>query len=177
MRGTYALVLGMRRRTRLRVGALGDVLFEPGFLVYVGSAHGSGGLRARLAHHCRTAARPHWHLDHVRRRAPILGAWICSSAERLEHHWAEAVGSIPGSLVPAPGFGSSDCGCPTHLFGFARRPSLARVRRALAEASGGGRPRHLTAEQLLGFAGVGALAATAARGRRRAGASAQAVTA
>jgi Uri superfamily endonuclease len=46
--GTYVIVLASRTAGRVRVGKLGTFQLRPGFYVYVGSAHGPGGLRARL---------------------------------------------------------------------------------------------------------------------------------
>jgi Uri superfamily endonuclease len=154
--GTYALLLGIRRRARLRVGALGEVSLEPGFLVYVGSAQGSGGLRARLAHHCRTPTRSHWHIDYLAAETSVLGAWFCASSGLLEHRWALAVRLIRGAVIPAAGFGSSDCACPAHLLWFARRPSAATLRRALRNVSAGSEPRYLGPKRLRSFAGVAA---------------------
>jgi Uri superfamily endonuclease len=47
--------------------------------------------------------------------------------------WAEALDKIRGSRVPLAGFGASDCGCPSHLFFFASRPSLAAFDRTLGK--------------------------------------------
>jgi Uri superfamily endonuclease len=140
----------------LRVGGLGEVRIEPGFLVYVGSARGPGGLRARLAHHARIATRPHWHLDYLRAEVSILGAWLCASPDPLEQGWARGVEGIRGAAIPAAGFGASDCSCPAHLFWFARRPSTAIFRRTLSEVSGGQVPRYMGPSRFRSFAGVAA---------------------
>ena len=44
---------------------------------YVGSALEPGGLRVRIAHHARIAARPHWHIDYLRRHTPLTG--VCTA--------------------------------------------------------------------------------------------------
>lgn len=150
--GTYALLLGVERHARVRIGALGEMNLEPGALVYVGSARGSGGLRARLGHHCRTSTRPHWHLDYLHAETAILGAWISTSPDLLEHRWASAVGAMRGATIPAADFGSSDCSCPAHLFWFARRPSATTLRRALSDVSADARPRYLGPKRLRCFA-------------------------
>ena len=69
--GTYALILRLDKGQKLRVGALGTVVVEPGYFAYVGSAFGPGGIAARCAHHLRTSSRPHWHIDYLRRVAVI----------------------------------------------------------------------------------------------------------
>ena len=119
--GTYALLLRCTSSARIRIGRLGLLLLQPGWYIYVGSALGPGGLRARIGHHQRIAERPHWHIDYLRRYTRLEAVWYASGA-RCEHEWLASVGAIPGSAVVMPGFGSSDCGCGTHLYWFARRP-------------------------------------------------------
>ncbi len=152
--GTYALLCDVQHHVSARVGALGEQCLDPGLVVYVGSAHGPGGLRARLAHHCRTPTRPHWHLDYLRAEISILGAWVSTSADLLEHRWAAALRSMRGAAIPAAGFGASDCTCPAHLLWFARRPSAERFRRALCAASKGCAPRYLGPKRLSSFTGI-----------------------
>jgi hypothetical protein len=60
--GPYALLLSSATDQLICVGRLGDLRLQPGFYVYVGSPLGTGGVRARLAHHIRAAERPHWHI-------------------------------------------------------------------------------------------------------------------
>jgi Uri superfamily endonuclease len=146
--GTYALILATRSRARLRVGALGRMDLRPGHFVYVGSALGAGGLRARLTHHLRVSRRTHWHIDYLRRHASIREAWVCRSDSVLEHTWARAFRSLPGARLPLVGFGSSDCSCAAHLFYFEATPSAPGVRRRLRAASRGAALRHLCARQL-----------------------------
>jgi Uri superfamily endonuclease len=130
--GTYALLLRSARRDSIQAGKLGILHLQPGWYVYVGSAHGSGGGRARLAHHLRLAERPHWHIDYLRLHAPVEAIWFTYSRRTLEHRWADAISLMTGAAAPLPGFGSSDCDCTTHLFFFARRPSAAALRSALS---------------------------------------------
>ena len=49
--GTYALVLSARAGGIIRIGRLGELRLQSGIYVYVGSALGPGGVRARLMHH------------------------------------------------------------------------------------------------------------------------------
>ena len=51
MSGTYALLLRLDAAVQLAVGRLGDFTFPEGDYVYVGSARGPGGLRARVRRH------------------------------------------------------------------------------------------------------------------------------
>ena len=61
--GTYALVLVSCSHQRVEVGKLGRLAVQSGYYVYVGSAFGPGGLKARIAHHVKISRRPHWHID------------------------------------------------------------------------------------------------------------------
>ena len=129
--GTYALILRADRRQTVQVGRLGQLVVEPGCYVYVGSALGPGGVRARVGHHARLAARPHWHIDYLRRAATLRHVWYAYEAVRREHAWADIFTHMPGASIPMPGFGASDCACPAHLYFFSRQPRLDSFRRRL----------------------------------------------
>ncbi len=129
--GTYALILASSRESHLQVGKLGILRLQPGFYVYIGSALGPGGLQARLAHHLETTARPHWHIDYLKAHANALEVWYCHDRIPWEHRWAHCLGMLPGASVALTGFGSSDCGCETHLYFFRSRPSMAAFARRL----------------------------------------------
>jgi Uri superfamily endonuclease len=55
-KGTYVLIAKVTEVRRLRIGYLGEFDIVPGFYAYVGSAFGSGGLRARIGHHLESTA-------------------------------------------------------------------------------------------------------------------------
>lgn len=121
--GTYALLMQLDRETRAQIGRLGRFLFSAGWYVYIGSARGPGGLAARLRHHERIATHLHWHVDFLRSLARPTEVWWESGHNRGECAWARALGKHTGASIPAPGFGSSDCRCVTHLFYFPHNPS------------------------------------------------------
>ena len=118
--GTYALVLSAKSNFKIEIGKLGTLHVIPGCYVYIGSAFGPGGLRARIAHHRKIATRPHWHLDYLRPKTSLESAWYSCDADKREHLWAEVVGEMHGSTVLLGRFGASDCSCATHLFYFAK---------------------------------------------------------
>ncbi len=120
--GTYALLLASAADQLIRVGRFGNLRLQPGYYVYVGSALGSGGVRARLSHHMRPAERPHWHIDYLRKKATLEAVWFQYHRKSLEHAWARRFAALPGASVPMAGFGSSDCDCESHLFFFAKCP-------------------------------------------------------
>ena len=113
-KGVYLLLL--EAQGPLRVGRLGVLCFD-GWYVYVGSALGPGGLK-RLQRHFdyadRRDAPMRWHVDALLGAGALRGAVVGVTDERMECLLAHALGV---ELIPAfTGFGSSDCGCATHLF-------------------------------------------------------------
>lgn len=147
--GTYALVLQADTAGALPVGRWGVLDMQPGHYIYIGSAFGPGGVRARVARHCRLGKLRHWHIDHLREHATPVAVWYTHDAERLEHRWAAAMNGLRG-LRPVAGFGCSDCDCGSHLFFAARRPRFDRFAAAVggvvesadcAEAMRATRPR------------------------------------
>jgi Uri superfamily endonuclease len=147
--GTYVLVIQMVRDTDLRVSRLGVVAFPRGYYCYVGSAMGPGGLRARLARHLRQQKKPHWHIDYLLRRAPLVETWSAPSAARLECAWVRALLQLPGATLPVRGFGSSDCHCPAHLVRFVSAPSLRAFARQLQALGLEVLPHKVTPQQIV----------------------------
>ncbi|NOZ23145.1 MAG: DUF123 domain-containing protein, partial [Planctomycetes bacterium] len=134
-RGSYLLLLELRRRRRVSVGRLGDVVFDKGYYIYVGSAMRN--LSARIARHLHKRKRFHWHIDYLRQVADSVTPLPIRSSERMECQIAEA---LSGLLPAGPdGFGSSDCACPTHLFRSNENPLHSRPFHDLLE---GFRLRH-----------------------------------
>ena len=111
--GTYALVLALPVESRLQVGKLGTCLFPAGYYLYLGSA--LGGLAGRLGRHLRRDKKPRWHIDYLLPHCNLVEVWHVMSEERLECLWRQAAQAMPGARILAPGFGSSDCRCPSHL--------------------------------------------------------------
>jgi Uri superfamily endonuclease len=114
--GTYVLVMRLSAPATIAVGRLGVFDMPGGYYLYVGSAHGAGGLRARVGRHLRAAKRLHWHVDYLAAHAQIVEVWMRASPERLECRWAAALAGLDGGSIPVPRFGASDCTCPAHLF-------------------------------------------------------------
>lgn len=126
-RGCYLLVLEVPVSCSLAVGSLGAVRLPKGFYVYTGSAR--GGLAVRIARHRRRGAkRLRWHIDHLRAAAELRAAYPIRASEDLECDLARAVRELAETAGgwDVPRFGSSDCGCSSHLFGFGRNPVLTR---------------------------------------------------
>jgi Uri superfamily endonuclease len=112
--GTYIVLVELAAPTTITIGKLGDLSLIAGFYAYVGSAHGPGGLAARLRRYDVGPQRLHWHIDYLLAKADLTGAIFRADAERRECSWAQWVADQAQDRVP--GFGSSDCRCASHLF-------------------------------------------------------------
>ena len=123
--GTYALVMNCSSNQPVAVGKLGRLCLRPGCYVYVGSAFGPGGLKARIAHHVKISERPHWHIDYLRPALDLSEIWFTHDSRHREHQWVEVLAGLRGATVPISGFGASDCRCNSHLLFFDSPPSGA----------------------------------------------------
>lgn len=79
---TYVLICAARVPAHVRVGRLGVLALQAGGYVYVGSALGSGGLRARLGRHLRVDTPARWHFDYSGEDA---GGVICEWLPLVEN--------------------------------------------------------------------------------------------
>jgi Uri superfamily endonuclease len=127
--GTYSLLLISHAEKDLQVGSLGRMKLLPGFYLYVGSAFGPGGLRARVTRHVGVEKKLRWHIDYLRAVTELAGVWHTQDPKRQECNWAEALATMTAATVPFPGFGASDCTCCSHLLFFPVEPSLVAFRR------------------------------------------------
>jgi len=143
--GSYLLCLRLTKTEWMQIGRLGAFTLSPGHYVYLGSAHGPGGLQARLGRHLRGDGQQHWHIDALRKVVEVeaFGFCVCHSYSKadapLECHWSQVLTSMPGAGVPVPGFGSSDCrhACPAHLVVFPPRLALNNLIGSLRQALDG----------------------------------------
>ena len=111
MKGSYALIIELAEEQAIAVGSFKILHFPGGYYAYVGSA--LGGVKSRLNHHLKQNKKLHWHIDYLLQRASISSIIICDSEDRIECNIAQTLGQQFDSI---PGFGSSDCKCPSHLF-------------------------------------------------------------
>ncbi len=128
-KGTYILIMWLGEPARIRIGKLGVVEIDGGFYGYVGSAFGPGGLAGRIGRHLKAQKPYHWHIDYLRRKSRLTDIWYMVSPIRREHDWARLLTETRGASIPIPGFGSSDCCCPSHLVYFDSAPAIAAFRK------------------------------------------------
>jgi sugar fermentation stimulation protein A len=118
-RGTYILLIEILHEVNVKVGVLGSLTFPQGFYAYCGSA--MGGLGARINRHLRREKKIRWHVDYLLEKGRVRGVLFAVTNERLECRLAECLGNVFNNY---PGFGSSDCHCPSHLFFSEDLPTL-----------------------------------------------------
>lgn len=107
------MLISLDERRGIKVGSLGVINFEPGLYAYVGSAQ--GGLEQRILRHLGGRRRAFWHIDYLLgdRLAKIVDVFFKAASKNEECYLAKVIGELGEPIV---GFGSSDCGCKSHLF-------------------------------------------------------------
>lgn len=123
--GTYILVLQVDKPSTISVGRKGPLRLVPGHYLYVGSAFGPGGLRARVGRHAREGKASRWHIDYLREASQLVGVYFCMEPSRLEDDWATHMATWPGLSIPMQGFGATDSHVSSHLFYCRCEPDFA----------------------------------------------------
>jgi Uri superfamily endonuclease len=135
-RGAYTLVLRLDDDQEVHVGSLGTLSFRRGYYSYTGSALGKGGLK-RVRRHLQIMqgmkATRRWHIDWLLPLTSLEEAILSFTPERLE---CRIAGSIGARLEPVPGFGCTDCRCPSHLHYSSGREEMLDVVREAHRAYG-----------------------------------------
>ena len=114
--GTYIIVLKVKTVQKMEIGKIGKFTFKKGYYIYIGSAHGPGGIKERIKRHLRRDKAKHWHIDYLRDAGSVVAVLISYSKKKKECEWASKLSSSPSLSTAVNGFGSSDCSCPSHLF-------------------------------------------------------------
>jgi sugar fermentation stimulation protein A len=102
---------------------MGEVRFQQGYYLYVGSARVN--LTGRIERHRRMSKKHRWHIDYLRAAADFHAALPIRASADLECDVASALKNIADWNIP--GFGSPDCTCESHLLGMAEDPVHTRT--------------------------------------------------
>lgn len=129
MKGSYVLLIHLAGSVSLTVGRLGRFYFPAGYYIYFGSA--LGGLEARIGRHLRQHKKTHWHIDWLTAVGNLVQVWWTENVRRNECTWARTALGLEEVSIPARGFGSSDCRCPSHLVHVTTRKRAEALRRSL----------------------------------------------
>lgn len=112
--GVYALVLTSLKPVQLKFKRRLYQL-NSGCYVYVGSAKGYGGLKARVSRHLKSEKKIRWHIDRLTTGVTKPVCVIYAEDGAKECVLVPCLESL-GFKHPLRGFGSSDCreGCTSH---------------------------------------------------------------
>jgi len=106
-----------------------DVVLEPGYYLYCGSAHGNGGLKSRITRHQTRSNKKFWHIDFLKEDLHLFEVWCQVSSEKNECSFCQFILNQMCGEIPIKGFGSSDCRnkCESHLVKFFQQVDLDNV--------------------------------------------------
>ncbi|MGM0404931.1 MAG: GIY-YIG nuclease family protein [Thermoplasmatota archaeon] len=90
---------------------MGEIEFEPGFYLYIGSAQ--NGLEHRINRHLREDKKKHWHIDYLLEYGQVIDIKVKEGDSKEECLLAEKIERFTEKIHD---FGSSDCRCDSHLF-------------------------------------------------------------
>jgi Uri superfamily endonuclease len=126
--GAYGIHFILKKDHTIQIGHLGRNLFPAGDYIYLGSAKGPGGIRARVGRYLFSTSntKKHWHLDYLRDFSMPISIYIYqwdignNPSIPVECAWSQALLNLPSAYTPMEKFGSSDCrySCPSHLVAF-----------------------------------------------------------
>jgi Uri superfamily endonuclease len=121
MTGVYLILVELTEAAEIQVRSGRRFRLETGFYGYVGSA--LSGLEKRIARHLGNRKKLYWHIDYLLHRAVVRMAISAETSRKEECFIAHALSQ---RLPVIPGFGSSDCRCPSHLFFSQDLPTIKR---------------------------------------------------
>jgi len=120
MKGTYIIVIFLKKHIQISIGALGLISFKKGYYLYIGSAMGDFGSSTLINRVKRHISPPenkkiHWHIDYFlnNQETSIVQLNLIPSRQKLECILAEELISQSDGYIKK--FGSSDCNCLSHL--------------------------------------------------------------
>jgi Uri superfamily endonuclease len=115
MKGIYCLIIDFKEKSSIIIGKKGEMEFNKGCYVYVGSALNS--LEARIRRHLSHEKKLHWHVDYLLQseKGCIVDVCFAITTENLECALSKNITEFAEGVKD---FGSSDCKCPSHLFFF-----------------------------------------------------------
>ena len=123
LKGTYCILIDLKSKKAISIGKLGEIDFQKGYYIYVGSALNS--LLGRIKRHLSSDKKIYWHIDYLLAHddAEIVDILFVVNIYKWECKLAE---KIADRGVSVKNFGCSDCKCNSHLFYFKNLDDLRR---------------------------------------------------
>lgn len=115
-KGSYCLIIHVKKDCRIRIGARGMVDFDEGYYVYVGSALNS--LKSRIIRHISKDKKKHWHMDYLslNKNTEIIQVIYTHCDKKIECDISHKINGNTNKYIED--FGCSDCKCMSHLYYF-----------------------------------------------------------
>lgn len=120
--GIYHLKIRVDNLKTISVGRLGKLTFPSGYYVYTGRAKRN--LEQRLSRHKSRKKKLRWHIDYLLKWGKIDEIKTFPWSPERECSLNGEIMRKRGARIIAAGFGSSDCGCLSHLVYFEKNLSL-----------------------------------------------------
>jgi len=132
MKGTYIIVIFLKEKIRIKIGALGIIPFDKGFYLYIGSGMGDSGsstLENRIKRHIQPSQKKkfHWHIDYLlnSENSILKTIFLIPFSQKIECALARDLLQVSDGFINK--FGSSDCNCKSHLLYFKEFKDLSKV--------------------------------------------------
>ncbi len=111
----YLILLKNEQEKEIEIGSLGEIRFEDGYYIYVGSARNN--ISSRLKRHLQKEDKnKYWHIDYLRSELNFRGFLSFSRKEYdSECRLVSYIEKETGFKKVVKGFGSSDTECYSHL--------------------------------------------------------------
>ncbi|MFP4001153.1 MAG: GIY-YIG nuclease family protein [Thermoplasmata archaeon] len=111
MKGIYLLFIEVDEPVSKKVGALGEIHFQDGTYIYVGSAQKN--LEARISRHFSSSKTKYWHIDYLLEDENLKKVIAYELGGEKE---CEIAQYLDNKFTRVSDFGCSDCNCASHLF-------------------------------------------------------------
>ena len=110
-KGSYILFIVLEDDLEVKIGSLGSHKLKQGSYLYIGSALGPGGLRARIRRHLTKTKNLHWHIDYLTKetRTKIKYVIYIETTRNIECNITQILTKHKNFKAIIKGFGSTDC--------------------------------------------------------------------
>jgi len=113
MKGIYLLMIKVKKSIKQKIGKLGEIKFDKGDYIYVGSAQ--SGIEKRIKRHLKKRKKKFWHIDYLLTNRDVAINKIYYKEGKKEEECKTAE-ELSKNGEPIAKFGCSDCNCKSHLF-------------------------------------------------------------
>jgi Uri superfamily endonuclease len=112
LNAVYVLIIRLEKTKAIKIGSVGEQVFQKGMYAYTGSAQSN--FHKRIERHLRRKKKLFWHIDYLlnNENTIVLKIFFKLGIKKGECNLAGLI-SKKGKAIPR--FGSSDCKCKSHL--------------------------------------------------------------